>query len=327
MGILKEFSSVRFQRELGETKRIYLDHFYNGRIDGKYSFLSATHNYPIEYYPSLKPLEEKFTQDHYSLISLDVFEQLVFSALKLFQFAKEKNIVNQRLSYFLFNAITTLDDGELKDKIFTQMLFFLQNSESFLDQLKLFKNEFRFNNERIDLIEYSTRYFDFLVKFKSELESGDDFTLDELEDLRDFFQEFLSSILYGSEQGSNIFSFKEFLKSYEVDRASFLFKLSECLDYYRLSRQEHSDRNTSLFLNRENEDSNLYRSTRRPIKKTKMRSEYYVDSYILFLLKKETIHSDLKFLSSDKSNYLKSIIRSHSFVRMDEFKKQILDIL
>jgi len=323
MEILNNFSRIRLQRELGNTKRIYLENLYNGRVEGKYVFSTLNNNYPIEYYPSLLPIEGMFKKKVKERISMQIFEQFIFSSLKLFQFSKEGNIVNQRLSYFLFNAICS-SDSQQKDKMFTFMLYFLQNSESFLSQVKLIDNDFHFAGKKVDMVEYTSQYFDFLIENKSELEDGDDFTIGELVTIKQFSNEFIQAIVNGIQLENEFFSFGTFRMKYQDNKNLFFSELSNYLDYYRLDDEDHADHNSSLYLNSKIERSTQHRSVRRPIKKKKMYAEYFIDSYILFFLRRETILNDLRFLSKQDSKCLENIIRSHSFVRMDDEKKRVL---
>jgi len=147
MEILQAFFEARFNREIGKTNRIYNKVFVNSRVNYKYVFLAKSSKYPIEYYPSLISLEQEYVRNLDNRLPIEVFEQLVFSLIKIFEFSKRGNFVNQRLSFFLFYTICSLQLDQ-KEYIFTQLLYFLQNSEYFIDKVKFTENTFFKSNKR-----------------------------------------------------------------------------------------------------------------------------------------------------------------------------------
>lgn len=326
MEILKTFSETRIRRELGDTKRLYIGDFFNARRRYTYVFLTNKNKYLLEYYPSLQSLEADFLKEISSTLPVDFFEQLIFSAIKLFHFSKNRNIVNQRLSFFFFYTMCTLGSKK-KEHMFTDLMYYLQNSESFLERIRLVDKQFLFEGKEIDMFDYSNQYFDFLIRNRSRLEDGEDFSLEELKQLKQFAGQFFNGILNGVKLDGNEFSVTTFFDKYEGNKTLFFQELDNCLDNYRLDYIDNSDHNTSLYSKSQEPNIESPNKTRRVVKKKKVYSEYFIDSYILHFLNKDTLSRDLAFLPIEKATFLKKIILSHSFVRMNEENSKVLELI
>lgn len=332
----------RFQRELGVKAPINKEVIKNRRQS--FVFMNLFSNqFPIEDFPSLEELESKFIDTlnrEYRGLPVDVFEQLIFSILKTFNYSTKNNIVNQRLSLFCLSNILYCSKFSFIEnkntsikKLFSHFLFFSQNSESFIENFKLNPKDITYQDIKIDIINYNTLYFKFLVENKNRLEYGDQFTDEELLFLKDTFADLFSNIFLKQElefDKANPFNITYFFELYKSDKEQFYKELESHISYYILSSWEECDNRTSCYYGKniipEIEDCHLEKR-KRYNKRKKIYAEQFVDSYLFYVINTQREIEELKDYVSNRSyNFLHFIIQSHPFIKRDIDRREKLNL-
>ncbi len=316
---IKKLFSYRTRREKGERIPLYNTQIDNLCIEGVYQN-QLKNDFPIEYFLSLSELEKQVDFIQKEMLPLEDFEQLLFSLLKCFNFSLKGNFINQRLSYFLLNDIFFNERCD-KEKSFKLLLYFTQNSESFISNFELKNNHIIYKDCKIDIISYSNNYFNMLCEHKNIIEDGIEFSYKQLFLIKEIAKELFEQLINRAKINLEglIFCFQDFYTLYYKNRYDFFKRLDSSLNSYIISSWDSEEEDISLYYGDttiKEIENNKEKVLKRNVKRSdKIYGEYFVDLFVLYF--SNTIEKEKIEIQTDKLIYFKTILQYHPFRRLN----------
>ena len=276
-----------------------------------------------------------------SQIELDDFEQLLFIILCTFDF---DHSVNCRLKSFSFKSILSLHSLPVKNKnrqfenLFKYFLFFHSCNEDFISIWKLQENKIFYRKKEIDILRFYKLYFQYINQHKSHFESlhldheEQSLFFNNLALFETIFSSFFELILgkHKPQKALPLFDVKEMFDLLHSNPKTFYKNLENAVPFYKLTSWSTSNpQNVSIYYGSQTNttiEANII-SKKRYHKTIKFQAENYIDTYILFFLRKqENIGQLLANIDKEKRLlHLLHIIYAHPFTMYDNniFKNKI----